>query len=156
MSEAAYLSKVDRFIEPFLFKNGYELIKSEFVSEDNNWYLRLYIDLSRDELEKRKKERLADIIPEDAGNELEKDEALEELKAGLDDAHTDEAVDEAVDKAGTNDGQNEFEPGVDLKDCAKVSRYLSKWLDKEDFIKETYTLEVCSRGFLNDPDNEGV
>ena len=48
------------------------------------------------------------------------------------------------------------EVGVSINDCVKVSRYLSKWLDKEDFIKEVYTLEVCSKGFLDSQnDNEG-
>ena len=39
---------------------------------------------------------------------------------------------------------------IRINDCAQVSRRLSKWLDKEDFIKEAYMLEVCSRGFLKD------
>ena len=41
-------------------------------------------------------------------------------------------------------------PGVSINDCVKVSRYLNKWLDKEDFINEVYTMEVCSKGFLNE------
>ncbi len=48
--------------------------------------------------------------------------------------------------------------GVDMtvNDCANVSRPLSKWLDKEDFIKEEYMLEVCSLGFKENPGNEDV
>ena len=49
---------------------------------------------------------------------------------------------------------DEYMPGIDINDCAKVSRYLGKWLDKEDFIKEAYTLEVCSKGFLNSSNAE--
>ena len=45
--------------------------------------------------------------------------------------------------------EEEFIPGVSINDCVKVSRYLSKWLDKADFIKEAYTMEVCSKGFLD-------
>ena len=45
--------------------------------------------------------------------------------------------------------EQEFVPGVSINDCVKVSRYLSKWLDKADFIKEAYTMEVCSKGFLD-------
>ena len=48
------------------------------------------------------------------------------------------------------DGEERHEPGIGINDCAKVSRYLSTWLDKTDFISETYTLEVCSKGFLNE------
>lgn len=40
-----------------------------------------------------------------------------------------------------------------VNDCALVSRRLSKWLDREDFIQEEYTLEVCSMGF-KEPANE--
>ncbi len=36
-----YLAKVDAFILPFLAKNGFTLIRSEFTEEDHNWYLRL-------------------------------------------------------------------------------------------------------------------
>ncbi|ETP73189.1 hypothetical protein UYO_0872 [Lachnospiraceae bacterium JC7] len=48
--------------------------------------------------------------------------------------------------------------GVDMTvdDCAKVSRKLSKWLDKEDFIPEQYMLEVCSLGFKEHPGNADV
>ena len=97
-----YIEKVNGFIVPYLAKNGYELIKTEFVTEDNNNFLRLYIDLTKTELAKRKAK------------------------------------------------QETITPGVSINDCVKVSRYLSKWLDKEDFIKEMYTMEVCSRGFLED------
>ncbi len=43
--------------------------------------------------------------------------------------------------------------GADMtvNDCAAVSRRLSKWLDKEDFIDEEYMLEVCSLGFKDQP-----
>ncbi len=33
-----------------------------------------------------------------------------------------------------------------VKDCTKVSRSISPWLDEQDFIKEAYTLEVSSVG----------
>ena len=48
--------------------------------------------------------------------------------------------------------------GVDMTvdDCAKVSRKLSKWLDKEDFIPEQYMMEVCSLGFKEHPGNADV
>jgi ribosome maturation factor RimP len=42
------------------------------------------------------------------------------------------------------------EGGVNLDDCAKVSRELSEILDVEDVIQENYTLEVSSPG-LNRP-----
>ncbi len=128
-----YLTRVDAFIQPYLAKNGFTLLKSEFVEEDHNWYLRLYIDLTEEEAaaraaaaEEERKAAREEAVPT-PGEELaellgEETESDEEIPA----------------------------PGVGINDCAKVSRYLSKWLDKEDFIPEAYTLEVCSRGFLNE------
>lgn len=87
--------RVEKFITPFLDKNGFDLILCEYVNEDNYWHLRLFIDL---DIENREK------------------------------------------SSG----------GISINDCTKVSRYLSKWLDREDFIKEPYTLEVCSKGFLDE------
>lgn len=36
--------------------------------------------------------------------------------------------------------------GIGVEDCADISRKLSDWLDEEDFISESYTLEVSSPG----------
>ena len=44
------------------------------------------------------------------------------------------------------------EGGISINDCALVSRIMSKKMDKEDFIEEAYTMEICSPGFL---DNNG-
>ena len=38
------------------------------------------------------------------------------------------------------------EGGISVDDCEDVSRRLSDWLDKEDFIEESYILEVSSPG----------
>lgn len=38
------------------------------------------------------------------------------------------------------------EGGISVDDCEMVSRRLSDWLDKEDFISESYVLEVSSPG----------
>ncbi len=38
------------------------------------------------------------------------------------------------------------EGGFSVDDCEKVSRRLSDWLDQEDFIAESYILEVSSPG----------
>ncbi|HJC48292.1 MAG TPA: ribosome maturation factor RimP [Candidatus Lachnoclostridium pullistercoris] len=38
------------------------------------------------------------------------------------------------------------EGGISVDDCEIVSRQLSDWLDKEDFISESYILEVSSPG----------
>ncbi len=48
-----------------------------------------------------------------------------------------------------NDGEN-----VSIGDCTLVSRIVSKMLDKDDFIDDEYTLEVCSKGFLEAPQTE--
>lgn len=96
-----YVRRVEAYLDTFLNKDGYELIKTEFVKEDGNWYLRAYIDL----------------LHKETGEE---------------------------DQEGRE---------ISINDCAQVSRRLSKWLDKEDFIKEAYTLEVCSRGFLDETED---
>lgn len=133
-----YLTRTEDFIRPFLDKNGYILLKTEFVEEEHNWYLRLYIDLTDEERSKR-------------AEALEKErKAHEDDITGIEDS---ELVNSSIGGAdGSIDREEEFEPGIDVNDCAKVSRQLNKWLDKEDFIEETYTLEVCSKGFL---DNSG-
>lgn len=128
-----YIDKINGFIVPYLAKNGYELIKTEFVTEDNNNFLRLYIDLTGEELEKRQ----AKLDEETARAEEEADSSSESIEA-------------ATDAAQTETEEETITPGVSINDCVKVSRYLSKWLDKEDFIKEMYTMEVCSKGFLED------
>lgn len=38
------------------------------------------------------------------------------------------------------------EGGISIDDCVEISKMLNEWLDKEDFISETYTLEVSSPG----------
>ena len=38
------------------------------------------------------------------------------------------------------------EGGIAVDDCEVISRALSDWLDKEDFISESYILEVSSPG----------
>lgn len=38
------------------------------------------------------------------------------------------------------------ENGITIDDCEKISRLLSELLDKEDFISDTYILEVSSPG----------
>lgn len=40
----------------------------------------------------------------------------------------------------------DMEGGIGIDDCADISRSLSDWLDKEDFIAEAYILEVSSPG----------
>lgn len=38
------------------------------------------------------------------------------------------------------------EGGISVDDCEMISRDVSSWLDKEDFIEESYILEVSSPG----------
>lgn len=38
------------------------------------------------------------------------------------------------------------EGGIAIDDCEMISRKLSDWLDKEDFISDSYILEVSSPG----------
>ncbi|MDO4488927.1 MAG: hypothetical protein Q4B67_07580, partial [Eubacteriales bacterium] len=69
------------------------------------------------------------------------------------DGGADSNVNDSVNEGGEQ-AQEEFEPGVGINDCAFVSRRLSKWLDKEDFIDEVYTLEICSKGYLDKSEGE--
>ena len=78
-----YVGRVERFLEPIMQENQFELVDVEWVKEAGTWYLRAY-----------------------------------------------------VDKEG----------GISVDDCEVVSRRLSDWLDKEDFISESYILEVSSPG----------
>ena len=153
MAKTNYIERVNGFIVPYLAKNGYELIKTEFVNEDNNYYLRLYIDLTEEEQAKREAkaageaDESSDKLTAAAGKD-----ASNQAKAVADADTASTAPDGALAETGTDEELSEepLTPGVSINDCVKVSRYLSKWLDKEDFIKEMYTMEVCSRGFLND------
>ena len=78
-----YVGRVERFLEPIMQENQFELVDVEWVKEAGTWYLRAY-----------------------------------------------------VDKEG----------GFPVDDWEVVSRRLSDWLDKEDFISESYILEVSSPG----------
>ena len=128
-----YTKRVDEYLLKLLPEEGYRLIKTEFVKEEGNYYLRAYIDFAEDEKTKEKTE----------GAEGQTPEAME-------------PSDSSMEERAQSDGEvleDGVGAGIGIDDCVKVSRKLSKWLDKEDFIKEAYTLEVCSRGFLNeDPD----
>ena len=60
---------------------------------------------------------------------------------------------ELVDVEFVREGSNWFlrayvdkEGGFSVNDCEKVSRELSDLLDKEDFIEESYILEISSPG----------
>ncbi len=44
--------------------------------------------------------------------------------------------------------------GITIDDCVLVSRQASKLLDKEDYIKEHYTMEISSPGFMNEQDDD--
>ena len=40
----------------------------------------------------------------------------------------------------------DMEGGIGVDDCADISRKVSDWLDREDFIPENYILEISSPG----------
>ena len=156
-----YIEKVNGFIVPYLAKNGYELIKTEFVTEDNNNFLRLYIDLTKTELAKRKAKQEAEAGNAEAASADNAEKASAEtgtVSAAANEVRQSEpsgiitggTSSDAADTSAADTNEETITPGVSINDCVKVSRYLSKWLDKEDFIKEMYTMEVCSRGFLED------
>ena len=131
MTPQQYIERVNEFIVPYLGKNGFSLIRTDFESEDGNWFLRLYIDLTEDEMKKRLE------AAEAQRDESVQPQSEEENRLNMDAPQP------------QDEEEQEFVPGVSINDCVKVSRYLSKWLDKADFIKEAYTMEVCSKGFLD-------
>lgn len=60
---------------------------------------------------------------------------------------------ELVDVEYVKEGSNWYlrayidkEGGIAIDDCECISRRLSDWLDKEDFISDSYILEVSSPG----------
>ena len=85
--------RFETLLMPVLEKNKYGLIKTEYVSESGNWFLRGFI-------------------------------------------------------------AKEDDTEIGINDCALVSRIVSKKLDKDDFIDDEYTLEICSRGFMEEPQTE--
>lgn len=128
-----YSERTAAYLETFLEKEGYRLLKTEFVKEDGNFYLRAYIDLTDEERRKRAEEKNAAPETDETGTE---------------------PAEETADEALGAEEEESAEPGIGINDCAMVSRRLSKWLDKEDFIAEAYTLEVCSRGYLTEEEND--
>jgi len=133
MNQTQIAEKTAAYLSTFLEKEGFILLKTEYVKEDGINYLRAYLDLSEAEREKRKIK----------AEEEKASEAEEQTDAGPEEGSPEENREE--------DGLSEedHEPGIGINDCALVSRRLSKWLDKEDFIPDEYMLEVCSRGYLN-------
>ncbi len=80
-------------VKPLTEKEGFELIKTEYVNESGNYFLRAFIDK---------------------------------------------------------------EGGITIDDCVLISRKVSKLLDKEDFIEESYTMEISSPGFMTSDDSESA
>ena len=77
------------------------------------------------------------------------EERVEEFLIPLTKEHQFELVDvEWVKEAGTwyLRAYLDKEGGISVDDCEVISRILSDWLDKEDFISESYILEVSSPG----------
>lgn len=149
-----YTQRVESFIAPFLDKNGYRLIKCEFVNEDGNFHLRLFIDL----MDNEKTKRISDISLKSAEKFSSStgplmDGGFSDMK--IYDHDIKEKLSDVIDhgeeglERESRLPENSDVIGISIDDCVKVSRYLSKWLDRVNFIKETYTLEVCSKGFID-------
>lgn len=137
-----YTKKTSAYLNSFLEKEGYRLLHTEFVEEDHSFYLRVYIDLTEAEFARR--EALRKQKAEEAETALA-EKADGSVQAFKQDGQEEEEPEKALSEDG---GETEEISAIGINDCAQVSRRLSKWLDQEDFIREAYTLEVCSRGFL--------
>lgn len=137
MNRTSIEEKTAFYLNTFLGKDGYILLKTEYVKEDGINYLRAYIDLSDEEKLKRKKQ-------------IEELQSFKETEAAK---YVTEDREGKTDTEAADDTEKEeipAEPGIGINDCANVSRRLSKWLDKEDFIPDEYMLEVCSKGYLKE------
>ncbi len=87
MTETQIAERFAELIKPVTDENGFTLIRTEYVKENGNYYLRAFIDK---------------------------------------------------------------EGGITIDDCVLVSRRVSKILDKEDYIKDAYTMEISSPGFMTE------
>ncbi len=85
MTDQAIAEKFAELVKPVTDEYGFELIRTEYVKENGNYYLRAFINK---------------------------------------------------------------EGGITIDDCVLVSRRVSKILDKEDYIKDAYTMEISSPGFM--------
>lgn len=148
-----YTKRTAEYLNSFLGGEGYRLIKTEFVEENHNWYLRAYIDLTEEEYQKRLRKAEEARAAAEAGAEQKPEDGAAANGAKVEEAEAEGAKPGEMEPAdGIQHGAEEETelPGVSINDCVKVSRRLGKWLDQEDFISEMYTLEVCSQGFLKD------
>ena len=103
-------------IEPLLERLGYELVELEYVPNQGNALLRIYIDRV-------------------AANGGEAGDREEESTVTLNEA------DQVEDG-----GETLRESGIGIEDCERVSREVSALLDVDDPIPSAYTLEVSSPG----------
>ena len=156
MNRTEIAAKTAAYLETFLEKEGFLLLKTEYVTEDGVNYLRAYLDLTDTEKAGRKEALRKQAEEEEStGEEIagEKDPGVPEIReAGDGPAQTGRKADGAPDEDLPEAGGVSQEPGIGINDCARVSRRLSKWLDREDFIPDEYILEVCSKGYLNTPE----
>ncbi len=83
----AVARRFEELIRPAADEYGFSIIRTEYVKENGNYYLRAFIDK---------------------------------------------------------------EGGVTIDDCVLLSRRASKLLDKEDYISESYTMEISSPGFMTE------
>ncbi len=87
MDSASVAKRFEELVRPVTDEYGFSLIRTEYVKENGNYYLRAYIDK---------------------------------------------------------------EGGITIDDCVLVSRRMSKILDKEDYISDSYTMEISSPGFMEE------
>ena len=83
------------------------------------------------------------------GRKISYEEKTEQLIQPFIDAHHFELVDVEYVKEGSDWYLRVYidkEGGITVDDCEVISRVLSDWLDKEDFIEDSYILEVSSPG----------
>ena len=155
-----YVERVNAYLDTWLKEAGYQRIHTEFVEEDHQHYLRVYIDFAEEAFSKDAEQEETDQTAAGAAAQAEDLNAgsgtADEANNAADDSQAETETAEADAQSSREEtdaahAEEETPRGIGINDCANVSRRLSKWLDKEDFISEMYTLEVCSRGFLNEP-----
>lgn len=119
------VERLTGLIEPLVEDLGYELVLLEFIPQARSALLRLYIDLAQP-----------------ADGEIAADDG-----AALTDTGERELASEAAVSEGASEEVGDIsDSGIDVDDCALVSREVAALLDVEDPITQPYRLEVSSPG----------
>lgn len=124
------VERLTGLIEPLVEDLGYELVLLEFVPQARSALLRLYIDLAQPA----------------AGKEVAADGGAALADAAEAESESESESEPAVSGSESEEIGDISDSGIDVDDCALVSREVAALLDVEDPITQPYRLEVSSPG----------